>query len=243
MRTVSIIWYGAFWQFVHTIFTTYFPDTEVLIYSHSNGTNPWYASWEKVCTCDIIFPCVPISQFETTIHAMLPHLSAKSIIFDICTVKTYPVDILKHYTTQIRYIATHPMFWPNSYVKRDKSLTWLRMVICDTNLDTKSYTHIIDQCSYLGLDIIEQTAQEHDEHLATSLFLTHYVGQIIFDAWFDRTNIDTASFGYLMDAVEIVRSNKELFQDVYRYNPYCKQLIKDFNNAREKVEEELSLLQ
>ena len=78
--------------------------------------------------------------------------------------------------------------------------------------------------------------EEHDKHLAETLFLTHLVGQIIARGEFGRTEIDTVSFGYLMDAVESVKHDTELFQDVFRYNPYCRQVLERFGVAEQAVQ-------
>jgi hypothetical protein len=40
-----------------------------------------------------------------------------------------------------------------------------------------------------------------------------------------QTLIYTVSFGYLMDAVESVAQDDALFRDVYRYNPFCTEVL------------------
>ena len=50
-----------------------------------------------------------------------------------------------------------------------------------------------------------------------------------------RTDIDTLSFGYLMDAVESVRGDTELFRDVFAFNPYCEDIIRRFETAEGEV--------
>jgi prephenate dehydrogenase len=79
------------------------------------------------------------------------------------------------------------------------------------------------------------SAVKHDTHLAETLFLTHFIGQVITDAKFDRTVIDTVSFGFLMDAVESVRHDTELFHDVFRYVPACRKILMRFSSSSEKV--------
>src|SRR4029077_1431406 len=86
-----------------------------------------------------------------------------------------------------------------------------------------------------GFDVIEMTAEEHDKHLAETLFLTHFVGQVVARGGFDRTAIDTVSFGYLMDATESVKHDTALFQDVYTFNPYCEEVLKKFEVAEAEV--------
>src|SRR3989344_4618776 len=73
-----------------------------------------------------------------------------------------------------------------------------------------------------GFDIVEVSSREHDKHIAETLFLTHFLGQVISRGGFERTGVDTVSFGFLMDAVESVRKDGKLFTDVFRFNPYCR---------------------
>ena len=67
------------------------------------------------------------------------------------------------------------------------------------------------------------------------MFLTHYIGQIVARGGFKRSNIDTISFGSLMDAVDSVRHDTRLFEDVSRYNPYCREVIERFEANYRKV--------
>ena len=87
----------------------------------------------------------------------------------------------------------------------------------------------------LGLNVITMSSQAHDRMLAETLFLTHYVSQIVAKGGFVRTDIDTLSFGYLMDAVESVKGDTELFRDVFAFNPYCEDIIRRFEAAEGEV--------
>jgi hypothetical protein len=75
--------------------------------------------------------------------------------------------------------------------------------------------------------------------LAKSLFLTHYVSQIVVEASLENTQIDTVSFGNLMDVVASVSNDTALFHDVWEYNPYCKELVEQFGVAKEKIDKQL----
>jgi prephenate dehydrogenase len=82
------------------------------------------------------------------------------------------------------------------------------------------------------LTVLSLTADEHDRLIAETLFLTHLVGQTVHKGGFERTAIDTVSFGFLMDAVESVAHDEALFRDVYAYNPYCKDVLARFEKAQ-----------
>jgi prephenate dehydrogenase len=79
------------------------------------------------------------------------------------------------------------------------------------------------------------TPDAHDHMLAETLFLTHYVAQAVARGGFVRTDIDTLSFGYLMDAVESVQNDTDLFRDVFAFNPHCEAIIARLAQAERDV--------
>ena len=237
---VGIVWYGDFGALIETIAYQYFKNTSVRIYSRKKDPD-WikFFSIDDVCKSDVVFVAVPIKHFEKTISNIVDLVSPQTLLVDVCTVKIHPSKILKEYSNKIKYICTHPMFGPYSFAKINNSLNWLRMVLTDHNLDLKFYDEIKFLLQWLGLNILEKTSQQHDKQLAETLFLTHFIGQIVHIGRFERTDIDTLSFGFLMDAVESVRNDEELFIDVFKYNPYCKHVLEKFHHTTDKVVEKL----
>jgi prephenate dehydrogenase len=131
------------------------------------------------------------------------------------------------------------MFGPESYQKYGGNVNGFRIVVTDYVLANDQYQVLKNIFATLGFLIIEMTADEHDARLAETLFLTHYIGQSITKAGFERTPIDTLSFQFLMDAVESVKDDTELFRDVYRFNPYCVAVAERFHAAQDAVFKEL----
>ena len=132
------------------------------------------------------------------------------------------------------------MFGAESYKKTDGDVSGYRIVVTGTNIEEGEYAALCVWLTGLGFTVLEMTADEHDKLLAETLFMTHYIGQVMSTAGFVRTDIDTVSFGYLMQAVESVRQDQKLFLDVYKYNPYCEAAAVRFHDAQEAVLESLS---
>ncbi len=235
IHSVWIIWYGHFWKFIHLVVNTYFPEVSVFVASR---TYPYAVTWEEVAICDIVIPCVPISRFEECVERLVPMLWDSTILVDVCTVKSMPVSCLKKFPS-LRYLATHPMFWPQSYNKQGNSLEDLRVVLCDSSLSPETMYGVTTLLQQLWLRVIQMTADQHDKKLASTLFLTHYISQIVYDWAFDRTDIDTVTFWYLMDAVESVAEDKTLFLDVWKHNPHCKDVISSLHSVQRAIDTEL----
>ena len=197
-----------------------------------------FFSLEEVCRADVLILCVPISCFEELVKEIKPLLGAHTIVCDVATVKKHTVSILQAQGIR-KYVATHPMFGPYSYEKQGKSLQSLRMAVCESTLSQDEHKEVFSWFRGLGLTVLEMTPEEHDKSIAETLFLTHLVGQIVKTGKFERTAIDTLSFGFLMDAVESVAHDDNLFRDVFRYNPYCVEVLKRFEDGEKEVVEAL----
>ena len=198
-----------------------------------------FFTFEEVCACDWVVLAVPIAAFKETLARALPRIGPDTVIVDVATVKGYTVGALKELADDKRYIATHPMFGPESYKKRNDDVHGLRVVICEHTISDAEAKVFGDALASVGFDVVTMTSDQHDRHLARTLFLTHLVGQIIAHGGFDRTEIDTVSFGFLMDAVESVKHDEALFRDVFRFNPYCGEVLAQFGVAENEVREML----
>ncbi len=240
VNTVGIIGYGNFGTFVHELGQRFFPEVQFRV--HSRRTPPDGKTFFDIQTAaqsDVVILCDGISEYEERMLAVLEHALPESIIIDVATVKKHTGELCQKYCDGRRYISTHPMFGPTSYKKHKGDVDGFRIVVTDYVLKNNTYQNLKKLFSSIGFSIIEMTADEHDQRLAETLFLTHYIGQSIVKAGFSRTPLDTLSFQFLMDAVDSVKDDKKLFADVYHFNPYCKEAARKLHEAQESVYREL----
>lgn len=236
IRSVGIMGHGAFGALTETLVKRFCPFVEVRIHSsRSEPDRKRFFSLEDAAQCDAVVLAVPIRYFEETLEKLLPLMREDAIIVDVATVKVHTVEVLKRLAGGRRYIATHPMFGPESYAKHEGDVSGFRIVLSDSTLEKNEYEELRDFLKSLGFDVVGMTADQHDIHLAESLFLTHFIGQVISKAGFNRGEIDTISFGFLMHAVESVKHDTELFRDVYTYNPHCRKVLERFEIGEKDV--------
>jgi prephenate dehydrogenase len=235
IQSIGIIGYGQFGKFLHTLARAQFLTLKTKVYSRSHEVDhETFYPLTDVCQSDILILCVPISVFKETVDLILPSLGPRTIVCDVATIKKYTVDTLRAAKVP-RFISIHPMFGPYSYAKHGNSLENLRIAVCESTLTDEENQ---DMCALLrsaGLHILTLTADEHDKLVAETLFLTHLVGQTVTQGGFERTAIDTVSFGFLMDAVESVAHDEQLFRDVFHFNPHCKEVLARFEEAEQRV--------
>ena len=236
MRTVGIVGYGAFGKLVATLVRRFAPTLEVRVYSsrrEPDGKD--FFSLVDAVSSDVVIFTVPISAFEEMLLKILPLTCADTILVDVCTVKVHTVNLLKKHAREKQWLATHPMWGPESYEKKKGDVTGFRIVITESTLPEEKAEAFSEVLKQMGFEVVHMNADTHDKHLAETLFLTHFVGQVIARARFDRTEIDTVSFGYLMDAVESVKNDGPLFRDVFAFNPYCKEVLERFGVAEDET--------
>jgi prephenate dehydrogenase len=236
INTVGIVGYGSFGKFLHELGERFFPDVTFRIYSRrAEIDHTTFFDLKTVAQSDVVFLCDGIREYEQRMLDVLSYALRETILVDVATVKKYTSELCHKHCDGRRFISTHPMFGPESYKKYRGDISGFRIVVTDYSLKNDDYQRLKKQFANFGFNIVEMTADEHDQRLAETLFLTHYIGQSIVRADFKRTEIDTLSFQYLMDAVESVKFDSQLFADVYMYNPYCKTVAKRLHAAQDEV--------
>lgn len=234
--SIGIIGYGDFGKFLHELVKKHLPEVEVKVFSRSNPVdNEVFYPLAEVCGSQVLFPTVPIKAFKETLEGIKDLLGENTIVCDVTSVKVHTVAAMRGVGIK-NFIATHPMFGPYSYAKQNNSLAGLRIALCDGTLSASDEALLTQWLGSLGLKVLPMKADEHDKLVAETLFLTHLVGQTIKRGGFERTAVDTVSFGFLMDAVESVSHDEALFRDVYKYNPYCEEVLERFKAAEKDVE-------
>ena len=189
--------------------------------SEINETGARAESLEVVCRQDIVIPCVPISIFKDFLKSMAPLIKPDALIIDVCSVKEYPIRWMRKILPDtVSILATHPMFGPDSAAN---SLEGRKICLCKVKLEEKQYRKIRKYLSSKGLVVIEATAKEHDEQIATSLALTHLIGRTLSESGAAQLDIDTEGYKRLLHILEVVeRDTWQLFTDMHHYNSHAR---------------------
>ena len=238
---IGIIGFGRFGKLIIKYLSE---DKKVYVFSRSGKdeeikkSNGIPASLEEVCKKDIIIPCVPISQFENTLKKIKNMLKDNSLVVDVCSVKEYPVGIMKKILPKkIGILATHPMFGPDS---ASETVKGRKIVLCKVRISDEKYKKIKSCLEKKGLIIIETTPERHDREIAKTLILTHFIGRGLINFGAKNLDIDTEGYKRLMNILEMVKNDTEqLFKDMNRYNKYSKEIRKGFMKSLSRIDKRL----
>lgn len=238
--TIGILGYGHFGRFLHRMAARFLPEARIRVHS-SRGTPgvDAFATLAETAASDYLLLSVPIPAYAETLDRIRPLLGPETVVIDVATVKMHTGEEIRTRLPDQPYVCTHPMFGPESYAKRGERVDGLRLVVTESNLDPARLESFWTRMRDAGFEVVETTAERHDRDLAETLFLTHYVAQVISHGGFERTDIDTVSFGFLMDAVDAVRHDSQLFADVFRYNRFCEEVVRRYDASETAVKETL----
>lgn len=237
VKEIGLIGYGRFGALMVSHLSK---DFKVFVYDKDlnktiTGKNVFQSSLEDVCRKEIIILSVPISEIKNVLENIKPLLKKGSLIVDVCSVKEYPVklmqEILPKYT---QILATHPLFGPDTAAN---SLSGRKIVICKIKVNNLLYEQVKVFLEKNGLIVIETTPKNHDEEIAKSLVLTHFIGRSLMELKMSSLNIDTRGYKNLMQVLDTVKNDTwQLFQDMNNYNKYSKKIRQDFTKSAIEID-------
>lgn len=241
MSSIGIIGFGRFGRLTARYLAG---DFSVVVFTRSDkdadikacGAQP--ASFESACRQKIVILCMPISAMRETLRLVAPHLRENALVVDVCSVKVSPVQWMCELLPEsVSILPTHPMFGPDSAAD---SLKNCKIVLCPERIADDQYEKIRRWLERQGLVVIRATAQEHDEKIAVSLSLTHFIGRSLSAFGARELDIDTEGYKRLMHILGVVSHDTwQLFEDMHTYNPYAQQKRQAFIDAMTDIHERL----
>jgi prephenate dehydrogenase len=196
-------------------------------------------SLEEACAQSIVILCVPISAMQNTLKQIAALVNKDALIVDVCSVKVYPVQWMEEQLPgSVQILATHPMFGPDSAAE---SLAGHKMVMCPVRIQPQRYTEIKQWLRKKRLTIIETTPTDHDQKIAVSLALTHFIGRSLARFGAMPLDIDTEGYKRLLHILDVTNNDTmQLFEDMNLYNPYAGDKRKAFMRAMEMMDDHLN---
>ncbi len=243
---ISIIGFGRFGRLWASTIKS---DFHVKVYDQSKATLEQASSLgveasplDDALAADVIFYCVPISEFATTIahHAtFFKATSASKLLIDLLSVKVHAKEIFKKdLPGNIEAMLCHPLFGPDSV--NEFGLAGQRIVIEQFRSSDQKFNFWKNYFINLKLEVLEMTAEEHDQQIASSQALTHLVGRILNKMNFSASEIDTSNSRKLLEVTKQVGKDEyQLFLDLQRYNPYTKVMREQFAQAQADLNQQI----
>ena len=240
-KEIAIIGYGRFGKLVAHYLKIYF---KVSVYDSDLKLN--LEPRIKRCTIDdlrfndVVVLAIPINKLPTALETISPYLKPNAIVFDVCSVKEQPIKwMIKYLPKRTSIIGTHPLFGPDSarYNLKGKNI-----IICPERISKSKLHKISNLLSSFGLSVTMMSPKKHDKLMASTLFLTQFIGRGLKNHRLDKQFPQTENFKKLEQVIRSSNSDSiELFFDMYRYNRYAKRIpskiISYFMRLKQAIDE------
>lgn len=209
------------------------------LHKTASTTTPHFAALREVVKSDLIFLLVPISEMESVCKKIAPLLKPHTLVVDACSVKVAPVKAMKKWLPQgQQIIATHPLFGPDS-VKRF-GLKGQKIVVCNVRTAKQQLSSFEKILKKLGLNIIHSTPEKHDEQMARSQALVHFIGRGLTSLDLGPQAIATPDYNTLLRMNDMVQNDTwQLFYDMQNYNPYTGKIRRQLIVSLQKLNKKL----
>lgn len=242
--TFGMIGYGRFGK----LWTKYFSKHgEVFVFDKKKETiektlNITPSNLKQAISADIVFLTVPISELENCCEEISPLLSPKTLVVDVCSVKTWSVSVMKkHLPKNQPILATHPLFGPDSEKIRN-GINGFKIVICPTKKKNELEKKLIDIFKKFELNIIISSPKEHDKQMANSQALVHLIGRGLTKMNLKPQEISTPDYDSLIRIDQMVNNDTwQLFFDMLGKNPFAEMVRQKFMGNLEDLSETIML--
>lgn len=196
-------------------------------------------SFSEICEVDVLFLCVAISAMEDVLQELAPHIRRDMLVMDTCSVKVYPADLMARFLPDsVSYIATHPMFGPDS--GRD-GVHGLPMIFCPLRCDDGQRDFWFQAFREFGMQVSVMTPDEHDREAAFSQGITHFIGRVLDTLDLKESAIGTQGYKRLLEIREQTCNDPmQLFFDLQRFNPHTHEMRMRLREALDLVMKKLT---
>ncbi|MDX2188404.1 MAG: prephenate dehydrogenase/arogenate dehydrogenase family protein [Bacteroidota bacterium] len=240
MKSLSIIGFGTFGQFIAPYLRSYY---NVYVWNRTDYKGKadqlgvQWSSIENCLTKDIIILCTNIAYFEDFLKKHGSQINSKAIVLDVASIKMKPMELMyKYLPSTCEIIGTHPLFGPQS---GKNGIEGLSMVVCGKN--TVNEKCLVDFLSKeLKLKVTLMTPEEHDRQMAYAQGLTHFVGRAIHQMQIPESEPFTKAYKHLLDIKTMLGGDSwDLFLSIQNENPYAKEIRKAFIDQLNDLEQNL----
>ncbi len=193
------------------------------------GENDWDNAAHLCTGIDLCLVSVPIDKTPEVINKIAVHLSPKTVLADLTSIKAAPLEtMLKAHCGPV--LGLHPIFGPTTG-SLDKQI----IVICPGR-DIEGCQWLLDQLALWDAVIVEASAREHDEIMEIVQALRHFAtfcfGRFLYEKQIklERT-LEFSSPIYRLELGMVGRlfaQDAHLYSEIIFASPDRRNLLKDY---------------
>lgn len=187
---------------------------------------------DAAALADVVLVSVPIDVTVDVIRDIGPRVRADAVIADVTSTKTKPLRaMLEHSSASV--VGTHPLFGPSVH-----SLQGQRLALVPARGEQWA-RWLTQMFTARGIDVIETTAEQHDQAMAVVQVLTHFSTEVAgltlasLEIPLEQTLRFTSPV-YLMELLMTARhfaQDPDLYASIQMSNPRTSEVTEAFERA------------
>jgi prephenate dehydrogenase len=174
---------------------------------------------------DILLLALPATRLEKFLKSNGRRIRDGAFVADLCAVKSAPLGWMRRYLPGgVSYAGLHPLFGPSSAAT---GLRGHRVVVCRGRATAACRKRLLGWIRRFGLEPVETDPATHDRAMASTLFLTQIVGNLLPGPGHSAPPFGTPSSESLRRVVETARGNSPaLLPELLTYNRFCRAALR-----------------
>ena len=245
--TLGIIGLGAFGRFMVRHVAPYCrvvgydvnpPSPELLERDQASAVHQ--TTLAETAAADIVVFAVPLEALENVVKQAAEHIRPGTLVVDVTSVKTRPLEILQKYIPQhADLLGTHPLFGPQS---GKNGISGLRVALCPVRIPSHRYYQVCDFLTErMRLLVLKSDPDAHDREMAKVQAMTHFMSRALREIGLEPSPMATRAYEKLQEFASIVLSDSwDLFLTIEKGNPHAveirRRLIEELNKLEMRLE-------
>lgn len=211
---------------------------------------PSFESSKFVSEADIIVFAVPLLDFEESIQHFPPETLRGKLIVDTCVLNCHPKAVmLRQFGNypDIDVVTTHPMIAAVASTEDNPyaSSSWdgRPMVYDKIRIsDVSRFERYLKIFSEARCQLVEMSAEQHDESIANAEFVTHLTGRLLADKQLlPPSPVVSKEYAALCDVADVTAGDSfDLFFGMFKYNDRAKDHIVKMRENLSRLERQLA---
>jgi prephenate dehydrogenase len=139
---------------------------------------------KAVKNADRVLICVSINAFEAVVKTIAPSIRDDQVVMDICSIKTFPVNVMHKHIKAGLVLGTHPVFGPGSKGVKHKAF-----VLTPTSSEEKEFAESFKRwLEQKKARVFIMSPEKHDELMSVVLGLPNFLGLVACDALLEQAD-------------------------------------------------------
>lgn len=194
---------------------------------------------------DVIVLAVPMMDFEDVVLSLPTDRLRGKLVVEVCPLSAHPKAVLlKNLGPEIDILSSHPMLGASAQDELYSAPTWENRPMVYEKVrvsDIRRCESFLNIFSEARCEMVEMTAEQHDESTADAEFVTHLTGRLLNRELLPATPVTTKEYAALCDVADMTAGDSfDLFFGMFKFNDRAKEHLNKMRDNLAKVERQLA---